>query len=135
MPRSIIIASSRPGLIRGGRAHPPVKVHDLSDFTPRQIVECVSEPALAVVIGEIVTEATLAPLLGIHIAADGAIEGATGAEEIKAPSWYGAFGAARAEDERAAPTNAPARATEDGAAVAIHRATGLTLREKPRRAG
>ena len=50
--RALVIACSRPGLLRGGVRHPAIARHALDAFTPEQLRELLAEPALAVAIGE-----------------------------------------------------------------------------------
>ena len=52
----LIIACHRPGMIRGGRPHPPVQSYTAAEavaaFTPEQLADIVGEPEIVVVIGE-----------------------------------------------------------------------------------
>jgi hypothetical protein len=53
----LIIVSRRPGMIRGGRQHPPVAVYSAEqalDFTPHQLADIAAEPEMTMVVGEVV---------------------------------------------------------------------------------
>ena len=54
-----IIVNRRPGLIRGGKAHPAVAAHTLDGFSPEQWADIVGEPAITVVAGSVVTPTDL----------------------------------------------------------------------------
>ena len=54
-----IIVNRRPGLIRGGVAHPANASHTLDAFSQEQWADIVAEPAITVVAGSLVTPATL----------------------------------------------------------------------------
>ena len=56
----LIIVNRRPGMIRGGKAHPAVAEHLTGAFSHAQWADIVGEPELTVVAGAVVTHATLA---------------------------------------------------------------------------
>ena len=60
---ALIVVCHRPGLIRGGRSHPPVASYAPEDFTPEQFGELVAEPEIILVMGELVTEENISAVL------------------------------------------------------------------------
>lgn len=52
---ALIIVSRRPGMFRGGRAHPPVAEYALDAFTHEQLADIVGEPEMSVVVGQLLT--------------------------------------------------------------------------------
>lgn len=58
--RGLFIACARPGLIRAGRRHPAVAAYLIDDFSPADLREMLAEPALAIAIGDGLTEEHIA---------------------------------------------------------------------------
>jgi hypothetical protein len=52
----LIIVNRRPGMIRGGRSHPPVASYSAAEavaaFSPEQLADIAGEPEMTVVVGE-----------------------------------------------------------------------------------
>ena len=48
----LVIACSRPNLIRGGQRHPAVAAYPLDHFSEQQLLDILGEPAISVVVGE-----------------------------------------------------------------------------------
>lgn len=55
----LIIVNRRPGMIRGGKAHPAVAEHLTGAFSHAQWADIVGEPEMTVVAGHVVTKDTL----------------------------------------------------------------------------
>ena len=55
---SLIIVNRRPGMIRGGRQHPPVVAYSAEEaagFTAEQLADIAGEPEMTLLVGDIVT--------------------------------------------------------------------------------
>lgn len=63
MKAELHIACTRPGLIRGGVAHPRHASYPLAHFTEAQLAEMLAEPELVLVLGARVTREMI-PLVG-----------------------------------------------------------------------